>query len=212
MIGSILVRDVMRPPVIVPERMWFRELVRLLHDRGAEFATVVDGRGRAVGAVTEEDLMPKLTRRWLADPAGGPESARRRAERRRVAAITARELMSEPLIWVAGATPAAHAARLMRRRGIRHLAVLDPEGWPVGMVDRHDLLALLLRPDAEIRQDVEDLLARLLRSAADAIAVEVRDGVAVMRRTGEIGVALGELVPDVLEVEGVLAARVESAG
>jgi len=203
-----LVRDVMRPPVLVPEGMWFRELARVLHDRGTDFATVVDALGRPVGAVTEEDLLPGLLERWLAEPPAGPERASGRADRRRAAALTARELMSEPLISVGESLPAAEAARLMRQRGVRHLAVLDADGWPAGQIDRHGLLTLLLRPDAEIRQDVEDLLARLLRADADQVEVEVRDGVAILRRAAGAGVAPGELVPDVLEVEGVLNARV----
>lgn len=208
MSGPTLVRDVMRAPVLVPEGMWFRELVGLLRDRGAGFLTVVDGRGRPVGAVTEEDLLLKLALRCREQPPAEPESASRRAERRKAAAVIARELMSEPLIWVAPSLPAAEAARLMRERRLRHLAVLDAEGWPIGVVERSDLLALLLRPDAEIRQDVEDLLARLLREAADSIVVEVCDGVAVLRPRREVDLALEELLPDVLEVEGVVAARV----
>lgn len=203
-----LVRDLMRPPVLAPEAMWFRELVRLLRDRDTEFLTVVDGRGRPVGAVTEEDLLLKAAHRWLEERPAAPESASRRAERRKAAGVTARELMSEPLVSVAASLPAAEAARLMRERGLRHLAVLDAEGWPIGVVDRSDLLALLLRPDAEIRQDVEDLLARLLRERADSIGVDVCDGAVVLSRRRDAGVPLEDVLPDLLEVEGVLAARV----
>lgn len=60
MSGPTLVRDVMRPPVLALEGMWFLELVRLLRDRDADFVTVVNAEGRAVGAVTEEDLLLKL--------------------------------------------------------------------------------------------------------------------------------------------------------
>jgi CBS domain-containing protein len=203
-----LVRDVMRPPVLAPEGMWFREMIQLLRDRGTEFLTIVDPLGKPVGAVTEEDLLLKLAHRWLESHTEVPESASRRAERRKAAAVTARELMSEPLVSVAASYSAVEAARLMRERDLRHLAVLDHEGWPTGMVDRGDLLSVLLRPDAEIRQDVEDLLARLLRGRSDSVGVEVCDGVVIVSRRREIDFSLEEVLPDVLEVEGVLSARI----
>lgn len=203
-----LVRDVMRPPVLAPEGMWFREMIHLLRDRGTEFLTIVDPLGRPIGAVTEQDLLLKLAHPWLEGHSEVSESASRRAERRKAAAVTARELMSEPLVSVDASQTAVEAARLMRERDLRHLAVLDRDGCPIGMVDRGDLLSLLLRPDAEIRQDVEDLLARLLRGRSDSIGVEVCDGVVILWRRREIDFPLEELLPDMLEVEGVLSARV----
>lgn len=202
-----LVRDVMRPPVLALEGTWFRELVRMLRDHDTEFLTVVDAHGRPVGAVTEEDLLLKAAHRWLEERPAAPESAGRRAERRKAAAVNARELMSEPLVSVAASLPAAEAASLMRERGLRHLAVLDADGWPIGAVDRSDLLALLLRPDDEIRQDVEDLLARLLRERADSIGVDVCDGAVVLSRRRDVSVPLEDLLPDLMQVEGVLEAR-----
>jgi CBS domain-containing protein len=197
-----LVRDVMRPPVLVPDGMWFQEIVRRLRVSDAGCAIVVDRLGWPIGALSEEDLLARL-----ADPdrAGEAESAARRATRRRAVAVTARELMSEPLISVAGSLPAAAAASLMRERGVRHLAVLDQEGRPGGLVDRSALLEPLLRPDLAIRQDVEDLLRRLVRERAASVTVDVRDGVVVL--VSEL--QLAGLLEDVEEVEGVIGVRRE---
>ncbi len=205
---TTLVRDVMRPPVLAPEGMWFREMVRLLRQHGAELLTIVDAQGWAVGAVTEEDLLLKVARGWLEERPAQTESSARSAERRKASAVTARELMSEPLVSVLGSLEAAEAARLMRERDVRHLVVLDREGRPVGIVDTAGLLSMLLRPDEAIRQDVEDLLARELRGRADSVGVKVRDCVVVLKRRRDIDFPLEDLFPDVLEVEGVLAARV----
>lgn len=207
MSGPTLVRDVMRPPVVAPEGMWFREMVRLLRDRDTEFLAIVDVEGRAVGAVTEEDLLLKLARRWVEARPADPESARHRSERRKAAAVTARELMSEPVVAVSAGQPAAEAARLMRQCRVRHLAVVDAAGWPVGVVHRSDLLAVLLRPDEEIRQDVDDLLARELRGRAASVEVCVSDGIVLLGRLRDTDFRLEDVLPDVLEVEGVLAAR-----
>jgi CBS-domain-containing membrane protein len=208
MSGPTLVQDVMRPPVVAPEGMWFREMVRLLRDRDTEFLAIVDAEGMAVGTVTEADLLLKLARRWIEERPAGAESASHRAERRKAAAVTARELMSEPLVSVPAGQPVADAARLMRRRHLRHLAVVDPAGWPVGVVHRSDLLTVLLRPDEEIRQDVDDLLARELRGRAASVEVRVSEGVVLLGRLRGVDFPLEDLLPDVLEVEGVLAARV----
>jgi CBS domain-containing protein len=208
MSGPTLVHDVMRPPVVVPEGMWFREMVRLLRDRHTEFLAIVDAEGRAVGAVTEEDLLLKLARRWIEERPAEVESPNHRAERRKAAAVTARELMSEPVISVAADQPVAEAARLMRGRHVRHLAVVDSTGWPVGVVHRSDLLTVLLRPDEEIRQDVDDLLARELRGRAASVEVRVSDGIVLLGRLRDVDLSLQDVIPYVLEVEGVLAARV----
>jgi CBS domain-containing protein len=207
MSGPTLVRDVTRPPVLAPEGAWFRELVRLLLDRDAEFLTVIDAGGRAIGAVTEEDLLLKLARRWVEDRPAVPESASRRAQRRKAAAVTARELMSEALVSVTPVEPAAGAARLMRLRRLRHLAVVDASGLPVGVVHRGDLLALLLRDDEEIRQDVDDLLAREVRGRAASVRVEVHDGIVLLRPLRDLDFPLDGVLPDVRNVEGVLAAQ-----
>ena len=205
MSSPTLVRDVMRPPVTAPEGMWFREMVGLLRDRGAECLAVIDAEGLLTGVVTEEDLLLKVMRRWVESRPAEPESAARRAERRKAAGVTARELMSEPVLTVEPALPALEAARLMRERHVRHLAVVDHSGRPVGMVQRGDLLATLLRPDEEVRQDVEDLLARRLRADAGAVDVRVLDGVVVLERQRDVDLPLGDLVADVEEVEGVVA-------
>jgi len=209
MTAQTLVRDVMRPPVMAPEGMWFREIVRLLRERRDDFLTVVDADGRAVGAVTEEDLLLKLARRWIEERPAGGDSTSRRAERRKAAAVTARDLMTEPLVSVSAAELATDAVRLMRRRRLRHLAVVDPAGRPAGVVHRRDLLAMLLRPDHEIKQDVDDLLARELRGRAASVGVVVHGGVVLLRRLRDLDFRLDDVRRTVLEVEGVLAVRVD---
>jgi CBS domain-containing protein len=202
-----LVRDVMRHPAVAPQDMWFREMVRLTRDRSTDCLAIVDTRGRLVGVVTEEDLLLKLMQRWLESRAAEPESPARRAERRKAAGLTARELMTEPVLTADPALPATEAGRLMRDRNVRHLLVADRDGRPAGVVHRADLLALLLRPDEEIRQDVEDLLARRLRARAEAVTIHVENGVVVLEGNRVVDRLLEELLLDVESVEGVLAVR-----
>jgi CBS domain-containing protein len=197
----------MRPPVVAPRDMWFREMVRLTRDRDTDCLAIADAGGRLVGVVTEEDLLLKLLRQWLEARRAESESPARLTEKRKAGGVTARELMSEPVITADPAMPATEAARLMRDRHVRHLLVGYRDGRPCGVVHRADLLALVLRPDEEIRQDVEDLLARRLHARADAITVHVENGVVVLERNRVVDVLLEELLPDVGRVEGVLAAQ-----
>jgi CBS domain-containing protein len=197
----------MRPPAVAPQDMWFREMVRLTRDRDTDCLAIADTSGRLLGVVTEEDLLLKLLRQWLEARPAESESPARMTEKRKAAGVTARELMSEPVITADQTMPATEAARLMRDRNVRHLLVGDRDGRPFGVVHRADLLALVLRPDEEIRQDVEDLLARRLHALADAISVHVENGVVVLEKNRVVDVLLEEVLPDVERVEGVLAAQ-----
>ncbi len=49
MTGPTLVRDIMRPLVVAPRDMWFREMVRLTRDRDTDCLAIADAGGRLVG-------------------------------------------------------------------------------------------------------------------------------------------------------------------
>lgn len=59
--------------------------------------------------------------------------------------------MSAPAVTVHAEETVADAARLMTRRGIERLPVVDVEDRLVGIVTRRDLLRLFLRPDSEMQ-------------------------------------------------------------
>ena len=54
-------RDLVRPLLLVDAELSPYELFEELHSRQAQFAAVVDGTGRALGIVTQEDLIEKVT-------------------------------------------------------------------------------------------------------------------------------------------------------
>ena len=85
MTGPTLVRDIMRPPVVAPRDMWFREMVRLTRDRDTDCLAIADAGGRLVGVVTEEDLLLKLLRQWLEARRAESESPARLTEKRKAA-------------------------------------------------------------------------------------------------------------------------------
>ncbi len=186
-----------------------RELVRLTRDCETDCLAIADAEGRLVGVVTDEDLLMKLLKTWVESRSAESESRARRIERRKAVGLSAWELMSDPVVTADSTLEVTEAARLMRSHDLRHLLVVDRDGRPTGVVHRADLLSVLLRSDDKIRQDVEDLLARRLRTRADAVGVHVEDGIVVLERRRDVGLVLQDLVLDVGEVEGVVDVRAQ---
>ncbi|MFF1511222.1 CBS domain-containing protein [Streptomyces sp. NPDC058326] len=159
----------------------FSGVAQLLADHDISGVPVLDEDDRVVGVVSESDL---LTQR---EP-------------------TARDLMTAPAVTVHAEETVAEAARLMVRRGVERLPVVDEEERLVGMVTRRDLLRVFLRPDAEIRRRVrEEVMPVALGPGADEVDVHVLDGVVTLhgrvRRQGHARTLVGLTE----QVDGVVA-------
>ncbi|MFF6793647.1 CBS domain-containing protein [Streptomyces filamentosus] len=151
-VGGLMTDDVVSA---VPD-MSFRDVAKLLAEHDISGLPVVDADDHVVGVVSESDLL-----------------ARR--------ALTARDVMSAPAVTVHAEEAAADAARLMVRRGVERLPVVDEEERLVGIVTRRDLLRVFLRPDPEIGRRVrEEVLADALGLPTDAVDVHVLDGVVTL--------------------------------
>ncbi|MGW8355581.1 CBS domain-containing protein [Streptomyces wedmorensis] len=134
----------------------FREVAKLLAEHDISGVPVVDEDDRVVGVVSESDLLAHH------EP-------------------TARDLMTEPAVTVHAEESVADAARLMVRRGVGRLPVVDVEERLVGIVTRRDLLCVYLRPDTEIRRRIrEDVLTDAMDLTGDAVDVHVLDGVVTL--------------------------------
>jgi CBS-domain-containing membrane protein len=68
--------------------------------------------------------------------------------------------MTSPAIVALTGTAIAAAARLMDKEDVKRLPVVDDMGRLIGVVSRADLLKTYLRPDDEIRADVESGVLR----------------------------------------------------
>jgi CBS domain-containing protein len=84
--------------------------------------------------------------------------------------------MTSPAVVVPPTATTAEAAHLMRERSLKHLPVVDERNHPLGILSRVDLLAVFLRGDDAIREDVLGLV-RIAGADASAVDVEVIDGV-----------------------------------
>ncbi|MEO3824723.1 CBS domain-containing protein [Actinomadura sp. B10D3] len=152
-----------------------KDVITTLADQEISGAPVVDGEGRVVGVVTEADLLRNA-------PAG----------RERADATMVGEVMSTPAITTTPGTTIAEAARTMSRYGYKRLPVVEPDGRPVGIVSRADVLQVFLKPDAQIQQEVtHEIVIRSLWLDPAEIEVEVHDGVVTLRGR----VPLASLVP-----------------
>ncbi|MFG2331755.1 CBS domain-containing protein [Streptomyces sp. NPDC048604] len=136
--------------------MSFREIAKLLAEHDISGVPVLDEDDHVVGVVSESDLLARHE-------------------------LTARELMTGPAVTVHAEESVADAARLMVRRGVERLPVVDVEERLVGIVTRRDLLCVYLRPDAEIRRRIrEDVLTDGMDLPGDAVDVHVLDGVVTL--------------------------------
>jgi CBS domain-containing protein len=182
---TTLVRDVMTDAVVtVDQATPFKDVIGVLAAHRIGAVPVLDRAGRVVGIVSETDLLLKQEQPHATEAAASPfEGRRRRAERRRAAGRTARDLMSVPAATVAPMLPVARAARVMRERNVKHLPVVDGDGRLVGIVSRGDLARVFLRPDGELLRDVQ-ALKESLRPDLDPAAIRVRVAGGVVELTG----------------------------
>ncbi|WP_328863768.1 CBS domain-containing protein [Streptomyces virginiae] len=192
----IKVGDLMTDEVVaVVSATSFKDVAKLLAQHDISGLPVVDDEDRVVGVVSETDLLIRQ---------GAPVAPR--SEVSPLAEVTAGEVMSTPAVTVHAEETAADAARLMTRRSVERLPVVDEEERLVGIVTRRDLLRLFLRPDAEIRRRViDDVLGDVLDVRADVVEVHVVDGVVALSGVVDRQSQVPVLVRLVEQLEGVVA-------
>ncbi|MFF8386407.1 CBS domain-containing protein [Streptomyces kanasensis] len=190
------VADLMTPEVVAVQRgTSFKEIARLLDEFGITAVPVVDEDGRPVGVVSEADLLHRHT---SGEP--GPNTN------------TAEGLMSSPAVVARPQWSAVEAARVMERRRIKRLPVVDGTGRIIGVLSRRDLLQLFLRRDRAIQEEIlEDVVTRTMGLAPSAVTVDVNDGTVTLsgmlerRSLVPILVRLCETVDGVVDVDDRLA-------
>ncbi|MDF3072514.1 MAG: hypothetical protein K0S54_181 [Alphaproteobacteria bacterium] len=148
------VRDIMVAPVVTAVAdATLQETASRLRDQRIGSCVVVDGNGRAIGIVTERDVLNAVGRHGAA-------------------ALTKplNEFMSAPVETIAADALLYRAIARMDRRRIRHLAVLDGPGRPIGMVTARALLRLRAGQSLAIGDAVETAPdSAALRAAHDQL-------------------------------------------
>lgn len=206
---EIAVRDVMTAPALtVHADAGFKQVVELISRHRVSALPVVDEHGRPLGVVSEADL---LVKEEGADERGRLlELPRRRRQRAKARAATARELMTAPALTVAPDVTLPEAARRMREARVKRLVVVDEEGRVVGVVSRVDVLRVFLRPDDAIREDIQRLVRDVFWMEEGTVQVHVDQGVVRLdgrldlRSDAEALRALAGRLAGVVAVEGTL--------
>lgn len=184
-------RDVMTPGVItVSPDTKVPEIAALLLERRISAVAVVGSDGKVAGVVSESDLMrrPELgtdrpRSRWLTFMLSPEDSER---DFIKTHGLHARELMTSPAVSVTPEASLAEVVKLMGRRSIKRVLVLEG-GKLVGIVTRTDLLRALhargelstaaVPPDDNaVRQAILRVLAEADWSDRAIVNVQVSDG------------------------------------
>jgi CBS domain-containing protein len=162
----------------------FKELARLVIGARSGAVPVLDDDSRLAGVVTETDLLRK--EEYQDDPSAHHAPRWRHGDARaRAAGLIAQDVMSSPALTVTTGTTIVEAARLLDRKEVHHLVVLDGQGRLAGLVTAHDLLKVYLRTDAELRDQVmSEVITGYLGTNPTVITVGVADGRVTLR--GEV--------------------------
>ncbi|MEU5810680.1 CBS domain-containing protein [Streptomyces sp. NPDC047718] len=186
-----------------------REVARLLSAHRISGLPVVDDDDKVVGVVSQTDLTrcraarPERSRTavWRIPVRWG---RRARRERSSVRAATAGALMTAPAVTVHPEQRVVDAARIMERRRVDRLPVVDEEDRLIGITTRSDLLRVFLRTDDDIREDVTDRVrAQVPLSVRDDVRVEVHDGVVRLGCPAHRDIDAAVLVRTAWRVDGV---------
>ncbi|HKX01741.1 MAG TPA: CBS domain-containing protein [Methylomirabilota bacterium] len=130
-----------------------RRVIEIMVETGVEAVLVVDGRGRVIGSIGDDQLIAGLhssrTRSWwgqiVADGRGGPAEEH-------LSDLPAGEIMLGRVVPVDPTTSARAAIRRFDEHGVSVMAVVDRRNL-VGAIYRGDLIRHLLLPYAFGRTD-----------------------------------------------------------
>jgi len=187
-------------PISVTVDTSFHDIAAALSRNKISAVPVTDEDGRAVGCVSELDLVRPSLR-----------------EQRDLGDLTARDLMTAPLATVAPDVPVTAAARLLADAGVRRLFVVD-DGRVVGVLSRRDLLRGYLRDDPDIGAQVEQTVRAAFPDSHTIVRASVADGVVtlvgcVARASALVGVdRLVRAIPGVVEVRNRIGFQWDDRG
>ncbi|WP_030748750.1 CBS domain-containing protein [Streptomyces griseus] len=200
--APLVVSDVMtHTAVAIGRDALYKEIVALMDEWKVSALPVLEGEGRVVGVVSEADLLPKEAFRG-SDPLSGEAE-----ENAKAGAVRAGDLMSSPAVTVHADASLAEAARIMARRKVKRLPVVNGIGMLEGVVSRSDLLKVFLREDGEIASEIRRSV--LGGTGFTGLDVTVAEGVATLSGTLSDRSLVPLLARAARAVEGVVDVRME---
>jgi CBS domain-containing protein len=142
------VADVMsRNPILVEPQTPIREAIKILAKQHISGLPVVDDTGKLVGVISETDLLwqetgvePPLYIMFLDSVITLENPARHDQELHKALGQTVGEVMSGDPITIEPDQSLPKAAKLMREKSIRRLAVTDKVGKVIGILTPGDIV------------------------------------------------------------------------
>ena len=214
----MLAKDIMTPNVItIAPSLGVEEIAQLLLSCNISGVPVIDAEDRLIGLVSEGDLLWRReggTERqrswWLGLLASSEERAR---EFVKTHGRTAEDVMTREVITVDADTPVGEIARILERRHIKRVPVVEG-GKIVGIVSRANLLhglathkdRISITPspdDRAIREQVQALVAKEDWITPGSLNALVADGVAELWGWIDSGDERKALLAAVGELDGV---------
>ncbi|WP_030921898.1 CBS domain-containing protein [Streptosporangium amethystogenes] len=183
----------------------FKDVAEVLIVHGGSTVPVVDAENHVLGVVSEADLLCKeeFRERYYAEGYKPPVRARLRHRpsekgpdvKRKATGDTAVEVMTTTAVTVPATASVVMATRLMDEHGVKRLIVVADDDTLQGIVSRHDLLKVFVRPVADIASEIrEDVLERSPWMETPSVTVEVRQGNVTpsgwMERRSETAIAM----------------------
>jgi len=180
---STTVKDVMTTRVVwVKQDAPFKQLAVAVREHRVSAFPVLDEAGKVIGVVSEADLLTKEALAGGYDGMPGMITGLlRHKEQDKARGTIAGDLMTAPAVTVGVEDTVQDAARIMYRRKVKRLPVVDAQGHLAGIISRADVLAVFDRSDEEIHQEVTDdvILGEFLVDPVN-LAVTVKDGVVTL--------------------------------
>lgn len=174
------VRDLMTTEVVAttPDTT-LKDAARLMLDNAVSGLPVLDG-GRLVGMITEGDFLRQeadrdRTQRFTMLDAlfggGTPEPS--------VELVS--QAMTDTVFTIGPDARLAEAARVMTKRNVKRLPVVDDAGKLLGVLSRADVVNAFTRPDEVIEDGIrEDVVRRILAMDPDDLGITVVEGVVTL--------------------------------
>lgn len=198
--------------ITAPDESSLGDIAAMLtaHQIGA--VPIVDRFNVAIGIVSWTDIGETIERAEQRSPTTRGWLRRRGRSQSHWRGRAATEVMTAPPVTIGPDASLSAAGRVMHRRGVGRLLVVDHDNRLVGVVTRRDLLKVHNRLDAVIRDEVlQRVLRRTLMIPPGAVRIVVDDGVVTLaghvdrRSTALAAVGLTEAVAGVTGVVDRLA-------
>jgi CBS domain-containing protein len=204
------VKDVMTTRVVsVRKDTSFKEMAAALRENRVSAFPVTDDDGKVIGVVSGADLLTKQALDGGYDGMPGMITGLlRHKEQGKARGMTAGDLMTGPAVTVVPGDTVEDAARLMYKRKVKRLPVIDTDGRLAGIISRADVLSVFDRPDAEIRKEITgNVLVDEFLIEPDSLTATVKDGVVTLTGLPETNEVGHQIVHQVRHVQGVVAVR-----